>query len=42
MFTRLQERNTYQDDNHSVENIVFAEASNMQVHNSIDYTVGPQ
>ena len=31
------ERNTYQGDNHSVESIEFAvEASNMQVHNSID------
>ena len=38
-----QERNTYQDDNHSVENIDFAvEASNMQVHNGIDCSGGPQ
>ena len=38
-----QERNTYQDYNQSVENIEFAvEASNMQVHNSIDCSRGPQ
>ena len=38
-----QERNKYQDDNHSVENIDFAvEASNMQVHNSTDCSGGPQ
>ena len=36
-----QGRNTYQDDNHSVENIDLAvEASNMQVHNSTDYSGG--
>ena len=36
-----QGRNTYQDDNHSVENIALAvEASNMQVHNSTDYSGG--
>ena len=38
-----RERNTYQDDNHSVENIDFAvEASNMQVHNSVDCIGGTQ
>ena len=38
-----QERNTYQFDNHSVENSDFAvEASNMQVHNSTDCSGGPQ
>ena len=38
-----QERNTYQYDNHSVENIDFAvEASNMHVHNSTDCSGGPQ
>ena len=38
-----QKRNTYQDDIHSVENIGFAvEARNMQVHNSIDCSGGPQ
>ena len=38
-----QERNKYQDDNHPVQNIDFAiEASNMQVHNSIDCSGGPQ
>ena len=37
------ERNTYQDDNHSVENIDFAvEASNTQVHNSIGCSGDPQ
>ena len=37
------ERNAYQDNNHSVENIEFAvEASNMQVHNSIDCSGGTQ
>ena len=38
-----QERNTYQDGNHSVQNIDFAvEASNMQAHNSIDCSGGQQ
>ena len=38
-----QEQKTYQDDNHSVENIDFAvEASNIQVHNNIDCSGGPQ
>ena len=38
-----QERNMYQDDNHSAENIDFAVlASNMQVHNSIDCNGHPQ
>ena len=38
-----QERNTYQHDNHSLKNFDFAvEASNMQVHNSIDFSGGPE
>ena len=38
-----QERNTYQDGNHSVQNIDFAvEASNMQANNSIDCSGGQQ
>ena len=38
-----QERNTYQDGNHSVQNIDFAvEASNMQAYNSIDCSGGQQ
>ena len=40
-YIHQKERNTYQDDDHSVENIDFAvEASNMQVHNSIDCSEG--
>ena len=36
-----QKRNTYQDNNLSVENIDFAvEASNLQVHNNIDCSGG--
>ena len=42
-YWQLQERNTYQDDNLSIENIDFAvEASNIQVHNSIDCSAGRQ
>ena len=38
-----QEGNTYQDDDHSVENIDFAvEASNSQAHNSINCSGGLQ
>ena len=38
-----QERNTYQNDNHSVENVYFSvEARNMQVHNTVDCSGDPQ